>query len=340
MVLFPLSFVWAVVTRVRRLLYRCFPVFRSRFPIICVGNIHSGGSGKTPVSLEILLHLEGRGAVLVSRGYKGQCSRNPTRVNPTTVDGAQVYGDEPWMVAQQSKAPVYVGGDRAKVIRCVERDFERAVVVLDDGFQHLRLHRDVDFVVINADRTLEESFCLPLGDLREPLSALRAASAVLLTCGSHEEPVQRWQTFLKGWVPAVPVFLARRKSLGLWRGSEPLETDEKIVGFCGIAHPDRFVGQLKACHNSLFLKAFPDHHRYGESDVARLIADKHRHGGRWLVTTDKDWFKIGPTFEKQGEELLRLRIGYELSQDFWKFLELGLDRLVENHESLHSSESI
>lgn len=313
-ILFPAALAWAAVTKLRRRFYPASRRYRSPLPVLCVGNIHSGGSGKTPLVAAIATHFRELSPVIVSRGYRGRREKRGGWVELDHADGPAEFGDEPWMLARAGLR-VRVGRDRVASVRAVETD-GFSPVILDDGFQHLALQRTLDLVTIDTSRWPAHSYCLPLGELREPLGALAAASAVVLVDGEHHPA---WVDLLERNFPELSRFDARKIPDGVWDDRGPVASlPDRLGGFCAIAGPDGFRKALAASGDIAFFQAFPDHHAYSAGDVARLLA-RGKDVGRW-VTTEKDWFKARPLFSARGVPLLRLRIRYEISDAFWYFL--------------------
>lgn len=319
---FPLAVLWAMAMKFRRRYYPARWRYSAKFPVLSVGNIHSGGSGKTPLVAEIVEKFREERVVVVSRGYRGRLSDVGAEVDVSKAQGAEWYGDEPWMLATLFGARVWVGKDRTRSLRALEAKDAAAHVLLDDGFQHLRVNRDIDIIAINTDRSLGEAYCLPLGDLREPLSAIGAAQGVVLMQSGGPDHGEAWESYLKAYHPAIPVFRAVKKVKGLWDGRSLVSIPTGVVfaAFCGIAHPERFISDVTALKGGEVFKTFPDHHSYSEKDVAEILRKKQAMGAGALVTTDKDWVKVADRFAALGEPLLSLRIGYEISDEFWYFL--------------------
>lgn len=322
----PIAVVWAGVARFRRW-YRSRRAYRSQLPVVSVGNLHSGGCGKTPIVLEIAKRLAASRPVILSRGYRGEASKRGEWVTATASgNGAALYGDEPWMLRQLWHGDIYVGADRVEAAKRLEAERPGAMILLDDGFQHVTLARDADLLLVPVEERWEDGFCLPLGDLREGWSAARLATAVLLVGGTDEQ-ARRWEEFLGAVAPGVPRFRARRRDDGLWDGEHRLERKgERLGGFCGIARPERFRDLVLAMGNSVFLAAFPDHHEYGEQDVRRLLRRGADAGVDCFVTTDKDWPKAAPFFSGTGARVCTARVGYEFSDEFWYLLERRIKR--------------
>jgi tetraacyldisaccharide 4'-kinase len=253
-----------------------------------VGNISVGGSGKTPFVIALGGMLKARGIPfdVLSRGY-GRDSTEALVVDP---DGQpERFGDEPLLIARKLQVPVIVGADRYEAGKLAEKKFSSKLHILDDGFQHRRLHRDFDVVLLQAEDL--NAPLLPVGHLREPLSALRRADAVVLPPNTRQ-PMQ-----------AKTVWRARRNISFM----TPMT---RVVAFCGIARPDQFFTALRQLGMDLAdTAAFSDHHRYTQRDIDRLLSLKTRSSARGFITTEKDAVNLGPlvsqlrTFETAGLEL-------------------------------------
>lgn len=325
-VLLPLSWLWAGVAWVRRRHFVGTRQYRSTVKVLSIGNVHSGGSGKTPLVLECIRHFKAHRPAVLSRGYGGTESKKGAKLDRTAAtQGPILFGDEPWMLAQQADVPIYVDRNRARALKKIEADGESKLVVLDDGFQHVRVARDVDLVLINVERDPLESFCLPLGDLREPMQSLRAATAVVFIA-SGTDNVERWQSLIKHHFPDTPVFTALRRPAGIFDGTEKVElpASTRVMAFSGIAQPRRFQSDLAGFCDVSGFAAFPDHHIYSYNDTEILIDRKHELNADALVTTDKDWYKVIGYFKRRGEAVYSLRIGYDIPSNFWYFLEQRL----------------
>jgi tetraacyldisaccharide 4'-kinase len=268
---------------------------RLESPVISVGSVSAGGAGKTPFVLMLAQVLRHRGYAvrILTRGYK-RSSETTARVEP--FDDARWHGDEPVLLAQRSGVPVFVGADRYQAGVMAEqgepREEKMVVHLLDDGFQHRQLARDVDIVLLTREDV--EDQLLPAGNLREPLSALAKADIVVLR-EEEAESLRGMVTKLRGVggrrSPAVWV-IRRRLSLGEG-GDVRLPTEP--LAFCGIARPDGFTKML-AGHGYEPAKTvvFADHHAYTEGDVYQLIETARRIGANGFVTTEKDAVKLTP----------------------------------------------
>jgi len=241
-----------------------------RGPVVSVGNLSVGGSGKTPFVLLLGEVLKQRGIHfnILSRGY-GRRSRGVLLVDPS--GSVREFGDEPLLMARRLNARVIVGEDRYEAGLFAEDKFGPQLHLLDDGFQHRGLARDFDIVLVTPEDARDR--LLPAGRLREPLSALRRADAVVLTSGVAPESFP-----LDGKI----VWRARR-------GILPKNLPTRPVVFCGIARPKNFLMQLRTAGIEPAAEAFyRDHHSYTERDIADLIKLRSQTEAGGFVTTEKD----------------------------------------------------
>ena len=245
-------------------------------PVVSVGNLSAGGSGKTPFVLLLGELLKARGVKfdVLSRGY-GRKSRGVLLVDPAGLPDQ--FGDEPLLIARKLQAPVIVGEDRHKAGAFAESRFGPRLHLLDDGFQHRGLARDFDIVLITPQDANDR--LLPAGRLREPLAALRRADAVVLVSGASPE--------------AFP--LEGKQVWKVRRGIVPRDVPPRPIAFCGIARPQNFVLQLRTANIEPVAEAFyRDHHAYSEKDVRELLDLKQRSEAGGFITTEKDAVNLGP----------------------------------------------
>jgi tetraacyldisaccharide 4'-kinase len=279
--LWPLSLAYASSTRLRAWLYKHHWLKQKRLnrPVISVGNITVGGTGKTPMVMWLAerLFAEGKRVAILSRGYRG----------------SQGTSDEIELMKQrlQGRAMFGVGPDRyGEGQRLESADVD--VYLLDDGFQHLQLARDVDIVLVDSTSPLRHEFVLPAGPLREPLSSLRRAHVVVLTRTGQSSPA-----FSVIQEPSpLPAYAGSTKLLGFRRLSpgnsqEPLSPSltGSFFAFCGIGNPAAFFADLERWGLQLAgRRIFRDHHRYTHEEIAELERAAESAGSSALVTTEKD----------------------------------------------------
>jgi tetraacyldisaccharide 4'-kinase len=298
----------------RRLLYDLKVLKRRRLParVICIGNLTTGGTGKTPAVLLAAETLRRRGhdVAVLSRGYGRTAPKDEVTV---LLDGQSVdwrrCGDEPWMIHQSLLGlgvPVLVCPDRAKAGTLAVKMYGSRVLLLDDGFQHLAMHRDLDVVLVNARDPFGGRRLLPAGDLREPLSALRRAQLVVITHADRvtAPELAALRAEIEALHPGVPVLEAAHhpdhvldvradKKLPL-----PHLKGKAVAALSGIGDPLSFETQLEALGAAVAQRwRYPDHHAYSERD---LRSAEELRGALPLVTTFKDFAR----FPKNWSEIL------------------------------------
>ncbi len=252
---------------------------RLQGPVISVGNLSAGGSGKTPfvILLGELLRARGIKFDVLSRGY-GRKTRGVLLVDPGGLP--QDFGDEPLLIARRLQAQVVVGEDRYEAGRFAESRFGAQMHLLDDGFQHRGLARDFDIVLVTPEDARDR--LLPAGRLREPLRALLRADAVVLASGASPE--------------AFP--LSGKTVWRVRRGIIAKDIPPRPVVFCGVARPQNVLLQLRVTGIDPVAEAFfRDHHVYTEKDVHDLLQLKQRSEAGGFVTTEKDAVNLGGYFE-------------------------------------------
>jgi len=269
----PLSAIFGAAVALRNALYDrgIFRVRKLARPVASIGNISVGGSGKTPfvIALGELLQQQGIEFDVLSRGY-GRSSTEIAVVDPNGTP--EQFGDEPLLIARKLRAPVIVGADRYQAGLFAEKKFSSRLHLLDDGFQHRRLHRDLDIVLLPAED--QSGALLPTGRLREPLSALKRADAIVLPDPSGKP------------LHAKSVWRVRRQM--------EIAAGGRLIAFCGIARPGQFFDALKAVRQEIAgTLEFGDHHRYAQRDIDRLLGLKKQTGATGFVTTEKDAINLG-----------------------------------------------
>jgi len=326
----PVGAGYAAIMRLRALLYRVgvLRVYRAPVPVISVGNLSVGGTGKTPVVDWLTRELIERGErpAIISRGYGGAVRRGVAIVSrgggEPPLQTAQFCGDEPYLLARRNPyAAVVVAPRRREGIVCAVSELGSTVVILDDGFQHLAVARDLDCVLLDAHAPFGNGHVLPAGLLRESRAALRRADLLLLTRYEGEDlphlPVSR------------PFVLCRHRLatslVDLLGQGFPLSQcmGARIVAFAGVAAPDSFFAQLRQLGlNLVATMALEDHVVYDE-----IILERLRQCGAtadFFVTTEKDGVKL------RAETLNHpcLQVPLELSFEPQQLLEEALDRLL------------
>lgn len=261
---------------------------RLQSPVISIGNLSTGGSGKTPLTIRLaeLLRDHGIAVDVLSRGY-GRASTQVQRVDPN--GSADQYGDEPLLIARNTGVPVYVGASRYEAGQLAEREVATAgphVHLLDDGFQHRRLARDLDIVVLH--RNDFSAHLLPSGNLREPFTSLSRAQILALREEDRDlEPQLRARGFHQ------PILWMTRTLAIPPDPASPAITS--AIAFSAIAHPEEFLASLRKAGLTISAhRAWRDHHRFTPADIAALL-DLHRQNPTAaFLTTEKDYVRLTP----------------------------------------------
>lgn len=273
------------------------PVRRLSLPVISIGNLSTGGAGKTPLAIALAQALTRRGVRVdvLSRGY-GRRDKGPARVQRNGT--AEEYGDEPLLIARAAGVPVYVAAQRYQAGLLAEMDAQAAVHILDDGFQHRQLHRDADILLLN--RADWHDRLLPAGNLREPLQAAKRASVIAIPAGDTE-----LEQALRAWGWAGPIWrLRRRMDIPALAGP--------VLAFCGIARPEQFFWGLQESGLRVAARiAFRDHHPYSDRDVERLRSAAAACGNAALLTTEKDGVRLGLLASELAVTTVPLRVEIE-----------------------------
>lgn len=302
-------------------------------PVISVGNLTVGGSGKTPctIALATWLRARGRAAGILLRGYGRRGSGVAVAADPGGAPARwEAVGDEAILLARRLPGvPVVVGGSRFQAGREALRRFPLDLLLLDDGFQHRQLHRDLDLVMLDATDPFGGGRLLPRGRLREPVAALRRAHAIILSRADQVRELAGVRRRLEQIAPGAPQILARHRPAGLadLAGGEawPLGflRGRRVLAVSGIANPAGFHRTLMDLGAvAAGTLPFPDHHPYGSDDLRRVQDAAREAGAEVIVTTEKDAVRMPPMGEPgdAGRPILALRVDLEITEG-WDALE-------------------
>ncbi len=306
---------------------------RLPYPVISVGNITVGGTGKTPATIAIAEEAKRRGfsPVILTRGYKGK-AKGPCFVAPDSITPTLLFGDEPVLMAERLKdvpivkcADRYEGGMFAiENLNSQISNFKSQIIfILDDGFQHWRLYRDMDVVLIDGLNLFGNRKMLPIGPLREPLKELKRADVFVVTKTKNEPLAEE----LKKINPSAPVYFSQYKTVKVRNASGeefPVEMlkDKKVFVFCGIAKPESFIQTVRSvCGDTAGSKIYRDHHRYSQTDILYLMEQSKALNCDFLITTEKDMVKIKESqisnFKFQIDNILCLKIDFAADAAFF-----------------------
>jgi tetraacyldisaccharide 4'-kinase len=320
----PFSALYSLATRLRLAAYRRHLLSVSKLDavVISVGNITTGGTGKTPLVEWVcrVLADEGKRVCVLTRGYRRQ---NPNE-QVVVSDGNKVLadvaaaGDEPLLLARNliGIAAVVCNSNRSQAGRWAINNLQSESFVLDDGFQHLQLARDLNIVTIDATNPWGGGM-LPSGHLREPLGGLSRADCVVLTRTEQAIELAAITATLQKIVGQTPVFRSRMVTTGLRRlGGETLDPvssfQKPVAAFCGVGNPESFFNHLRREGFELAVeRAFPDHHNYQQVDVDRMVAEAKAKGAAGILTTAKDAVKLSSLHFEVPCYVLEIKISIE-----------------------------
>lgn len=309
------SFVYGGLVKLRETLYKKgFLQSKALLcPVISIGNITVGGSGKTPMTIYLAEFIVGLGyrVTIINRGYKGKAEKNGGVVGDgkTIYMGSDEAGDEPLMIARRLQTvPVIVGQDRYKAGMLAIEKFNPDVILLDDGFQHLRIDRDINLVLLDTQKPFGNTYLFPRGTLREKPSALTRGDAVILTRSDVKKPATLDQ--IRRLIPEMPIFhsvhtpnivkivTGSHSKLGgrlhiQSKDAFDIFKNKSVFAFSGIARNDDFRRTIErfGCRLSGFSE-FPDHHQYSDSELDSILNTAMNLSVDFIFTTEKDYIRL------------------------------------------------
>jgi tetraacyldisaccharide 4'-kinase len=306
--------------------------------VMSVGNLTVGGTGKTPATrmLAEWASKEGHRVAVLSRGYGGRYENKTLEVSDENgiLADPEEAGDEPYLLANNLPGiPVILSKKRYTAGMLAHNKYDTDIYILDDGFQHLNLERDLDLVLMDASNPFGNEQLLPSGPLREPVDHLDRADVFMLTRSSEASSIKESIALLKEKFPDKPVFQSDHipDSVVIPNKNEVhapgFLKGKRVVAFAGIASPDRFretIIDLGA--EPVFFKAFGDHHVFRTVELLKLITQKESLKADCLLTTEKDWVRIeGPLTEYADLSYLTIRMALKTDEN--RFFQLIKDRI-------------
>ena len=279
--------------------------YKAEVPVISVGNITVGGTGKTPITIDLANRLskEGLKVAILSRGYKRKSDAPHTIVS----DGKNILsscpeaGDEPYLMALSCPGSIVISGaDRSGSAKLAQEKYGCDIILLDDGFQHLKLKRDHNIMLVDFTDNIRDELPVPAGRLREPLSGLNRATAFVVTKVprvDERERLEQIRNFLKKHNPRADFFTVRfePKELRSQKDNKPLQYLEgkSVVALSAIARPEAFINSLEEFNVRLVSKLiFPDHHWFTHSDMNTIEKTVQSTDADLIITTEKDLVRL------------------------------------------------
>ncbi|MES2624595.1 MAG: tetraacyldisaccharide 4'-kinase [Pseudomonadota bacterium] len=311
-VFYPLSLLYHFVAQRNRAAYKSGrkPVYRADVPVIVIGNITVGGTGKTPLTLAIAQRLQAKGwhPAIITRGYKSKGSQYPLIVTATTPVNA--CGDEAKLLAMNTTVPVVVDPDRSRGVQFLESNFHPDVILCDDGLQHYALARDIEIAVIDGERGFGNGMLLPAGPLREKRERLTETDFVIVNGAQTDIQLPA----LKNAVYSMTLNADELINLATGRHEKFSPTglsggaaESKVHALAGIGNPKRFFNLLQATGFVIIPHAYPDHHAFTRSDIEFA-------GDLPVIMTEKDAVKCG---DFAGQQHWYLKVSAQLPEHFW-----------------------
>lgn len=296
----PSAVYWAVA-KTRNFLYkkRILKSYKSPLYTISVGNITTGGTGKTPITAEIANYLAKKGGfpAILSRGYGGKLNNKNVNVisdgltiNHTAIEA----GDEPFWLSKHCKnTAVLTCSSRVKSAKFAKENLNCTALILDDGFQHLKLQRDLNILVVDSEKKFSNGCMLPLGALREPLSSIKRADKIVVVNKSfNDKKAKAYARFLRKKY-SIPVFVCSMVPDEIYniKTNEKLSDSAAVIAFSAIGQPEQFYKFLRG-YDVVGTQDFPDHHIYTKEDLDTLYKLKEKYVAQALITTEKDAVKL------------------------------------------------
>ena len=323
----PLSFCYQIVVTLRALAYKLnfFQSYKSNLFTISVGNLTTGGVGKTPLVKEIADYLVsvGEKPAILSRGYGAKLDKKEINI---ISDGRRIFhnvenaGDEPFWLAKNCKdTAVLTSSNRKAIAKYAQDKLKCTKLILDDGYQHLKLKRDLNVLVIDYEKRFGNRLLLPAGPLRESLTEISRADKIVVMNKTQNVIEAKSYCDKLSKKHKKPTFLANvefDKIYSLMTNSE-IKRTQKLFAFCAIGQPEQFFAQLKEYDCELGATCiFEDHHSYSLNDLVDLLEQAEQKGCEQLITTEKDAVKIKNLIDKNNylpqKEILVARLSLDL----------------------------
>lgn len=352
-ILFILSEIYLIIIKIRHFLYDNNTLFFKREEVealvISVGNISAGGTGKTPIVIEIAKYLSkiGKKCSVISRGYKRESTGQIIVSNgegSIVSDSPKVSGDEPLIIAKSTGVPVICNSNRTEGSNYAIEKFNSNYIVLDDGFQHRKLQKDFDIIVIDSSRFLGNEKTLPLGILRDDILRLKKANRIIISKVFEKEKFIKQADYLVNRlkINRKNIVSSKLKAEILSNFKNNYNTtileDKKIYAFCGLGNPQDFfktLENLKNKNNKDTIKLelqgkqqFPDHYKYTLNDLENIVNNAIELNSYYIITTEKDFINFPKEFiEKLPSNILFLKIESEFYDNEFEN-KIGIEKII------------
>lgn len=320
--LYPLSLLYNFLAQQKRAAYADGrkPVYRASVPVIVIGNITVGGTGKTPLTLELARFLQEQGLhpAIVTRGYKGKSSRYPLLVTKTM--SVEDCGDEAMLLVMNTNIPVVVDPDRSRAVRFLETHFEPDVILSDDGLQHYALARDIEIAVVDGERGFGNGMLLPAGPLREKPERLEEVDFVIVNGAPLQVQLANKDYYAMTLNTDSLINLVTSQVTEFspaWFPGKTADGPSDVHALAGIGNPARFFNLLKTAGFVIMAHPYPDHHQFSKPDIA--FED-----GLPVIMTEKDAVKCR---DFASEAHWYLKVSAQLPAAFWQALLAKLDEV-------------
>lgn len=336
---FGIIHLWVVILRNKLYDWGVFKKKRLMKPVISVGNIQMGGTGKTPMTITLLANLQNKGmnVGVLSRGYKRNSSEEVIIVKPDSESRKASWesiGDEPAIILENiTNSALGIGADRWQVGKKMLEETAVDLFLMDDGLQHRKLHRDLDICLIDVTRWQSHPFLFPFSYLRDSKSSLKRCHAVVLTkSGNGTAKAEKLRNEIRDKYQ-IPVFEGELEPQGVIRIQDGIKIDlaelsaQKVAAFCGIANPDYFFATLKQIGIELVnQKRYRDHHNYTRDDLDYLVGIIKEAGVEAVITTEKDATKLkellgGGAFNGVEFYFLRVKFAVKEEREFFDLIQ-------------------
>lgn len=309
---------YSIAINIRNFLYNIgiLPTTKVKAIVISIGNLTTGGTGKTPITAEIakLCAKSGKKTVILSRGYGGKLSSKEIH---KVSDGKKVFltaeeaGDEPfWLATNVKKVSVIICKDRVKAAKWAVETLKAKIIILDDGYQYRALERDLNLLLVDGHKKFGNEMLLPAGPLREPQKEARRADKIIVVnkIPYKEDSVRDCRAYSRHLIKLYDkeVFGCHLSASGIHNvmTKAPVFNARKVLGFTGIAQPESFFAALKEYNHNIVKKLeFDDHYAYKPEDLQKIITEAKTSGAEIIITTEKDMVKLKPFLEKTTSDI-------------------------------------